>query len=161
MSLSALLFEVLYLSFKKENLKGVASALIVLTAIAAVITAITGLIAASTVPHPDEAHPLMDIHKEIELIGGTLSILAALSMIFTKNRLKWVRSLLVLVTAATISYGAWYGGRLVYTYGIGTALVKEGMVDSTGPGDMGNMKMDSSNHGEGKTIQRSDSGLKH
>lgn len=47
--------------------------------------------------------------------------------------------------ALTIPYGAWYGGRLVYTYGIGTALVKEGMVDSTG--SMENMKMpDSTSH---------------
>ncbi len=131
-----------------------------LTGIAVVITAITGLISASTVPHPDEAHPLMDIHKEIELVGGTLSILAGLSLIFTKDNLKWLRSLLVLATAVTISYGGWYGGRLVYTYGIGTALVKEGMVDSTGSGDMENMKMNTSSNGEGKTIQPSDSGLK-
>jgi uncharacterized membrane protein len=148
LSISALIFEVLYLVFKRESFKSVASGIIVLTAIAAIVTAATGLIAASAVPHPDIAHPLMDTHKEIELIGGTLSILAALSLIFTKNRLMWVRSLLVLATAATISCGGWYGGRLVYTYGIGTALVKEGMVDSTGSGNTENMKMDSSSHGE-------------
>ena len=148
LSLTALLFEVLYLVFRsrenssrRNSFKVVAAVLVVLTAIAAVVTATTGLIAGSTVPHPDIAHPLMDTHKTIEIAGTLLSILAALSILFTKDRLKWIRSLLVLATAATISYGASYGGRLVFTYGIGTALVKGGMVDSTGSGDMDNMNM--------------------
>lgn len=148
LSLTALLFEVLYLVFRSgknsargNNFKVVAAALLILTAIAAVVTATTGLIAGSTVPHPDIAHPLMDTHKSIEIAGTLLSILAALSILFTKNRLRWIRSALVLATAATISYGASYGGRLVFTYGVGTALVKGGMVDSTGSGDMDNMNM--------------------
>ena len=148
LSLTAFLFEVLYLVFRsrenssrRNSFKVVAAVLVVLTAIAAVVTATTGLIAGSTVPHPDIAHPLMDTHKAIEIAGTLLSILAALSILFTKDRLKWIRSLLVLATAATISYGASYGGRLVFTYGIGTALVKGGMVDSTGSGDMDNMNM--------------------
>ena len=148
LSMTALLFEVLYVVFRNgensargNNFKIVAAALVILTAIAAVVTATTGLIAGSTVPHPDIAHPLMDTHKAIEIAGTLLSILAALSILFTKDRLKWIRSLLVLATAVTISYGASYGGRLVFTYGIGTALVKGGMVDSTGSGDMDNMNM--------------------
>ncbi len=148
LSMAALLFEVLYLVFRsrqnssrRNSFKVVAAALVILTAIAAVVTATTGLIAGSTVPHPDIAHPLMDTHKAIEIAGTLLSILAALSIFFTRKRLKWIRSLLVLATAATISYGASYGGRLVFTYGIGTALVKGGMVDSTGSGDMDNMNM--------------------
>lgn len=148
LSLTALLFEVLYLMFRsrenssrRNSFKVVAAVLVVLTAIAAVVTATTGLIAGSTVPHPDIAHPLMDTHKAIEITGTLLSILAALSILFTKDRLKWIRSLLVLATAATISYGASYGGRLVFTYGVGTALVKSGMIDSTGSGDMDNMNM--------------------
>ncbi len=148
LSLTALLFEVLYLVFRsrenssrRNSFKVVAAALIVLTAIAAVVTATTGLIAGSTVPHPDISHPLMDTHKAIEITGTLLGILAALSIFFTRKRLKWIRSVLVLATAATISYGASYGGRLVFTYGVGTALVKGGMVDSTGSGDMDNMNM--------------------
>ena len=163
LSLTALLFEVLYLvsrskdnSSPRNSFKVVAAVLVVLTAITAVVTATTGLIAGSTVPHPDIAHPLMDTHKAIEIAGTLLSILAALSILFTKNRLRLVRGVLVFATAATISYGASYGGRLVFTYGIGTALVKGGMVDSTGSGDMDNMNMtppDSVVH-QGKTLEQ-------
>ncbi len=152
LSLTALLFEVLYLVSKKDHFKTIAAGLIVLTAVAAVVTAATGLVAANTVPHPDIAHPLMDTHKEIELAGVALSILASLSLVLARNKLSWVRGLLVLATAATISYGASYGGRLVFDYGVGTALVKTGMVDSTGSGNMNNMDMSRPNttthHGE-------------
>ena len=51
--MAALLFEVLYLALKKESFKTVASGLVVLTALAAIVTATTGLIAGSDHRHGD------------------------------------------------------------------------------------------------------------
>ncbi|MGC8595798.1 MAG: DUF2231 domain-containing protein [Candidatus Kryptoniota bacterium] len=139
LALIAALFELLSLLLKKETLFNMTSGLVVLTAIAAIATAITGLIAGGSVPHPDEAHPLMDTHKILELIGGSLSIVTTLWVIFLKKRARIVRTILILLTAVIISYGGFYGGRLVYEYGIGTQLVKSGMVDE--PGNHNNIEM--------------------
>lgn len=139
LALVAALFELLSLILKKETLYNMTSGLVVLTAIAAIATAITGLIAGGSVPHPDEAHPLMDTHKILELIGGSLSIVTSLWVVFMKRRARLVRTVLILLTAIVISYGGFYGGRLVYEYGVGTQLVKGGMVDE--PGDHHDMEM--------------------
>jgi len=139
LALVAVLFELLSLFVKKETLYNMTNGLVILTAIAAVATALTGLIAGGSVPHPDEAHPLMDTHKTLELIGGSLSIVTALWVVFLNKRVRVVRTVLILLTAIVISYGAFYGGRLVYEYGIGTQLVKSGMIDE--PGNHSNMKV--------------------
>ncbi|MGC8896963.1 MAG: DUF2231 domain-containing protein [Bacteroidota bacterium] len=129
LALVAALFEILSLILKRESYYNMASGLVILTAIAAIATTITGLVAESTVPHPDVAHPLMDTHKTIELVGGSLSIVSALWVIFLKKKARLLRTVLIVATAVAISYGGFYGGRLVYDYGIGTQLVKSGMID--------------------------------
>ncbi len=149
LALVAALFEILSLILKRESFYNMASGLVILTAIAAIATTITGLVAESTVPHPDVAHPLMDTHKTIELVGGSLSIVSALWVIFLKKKARLLRT--VLIVAVAISYGGFYGGRLVYDYGIGTQLVKSGMID----------KGDSHNHMEPESSKTDADGHEH
>ncbi|MGB9773049.1 MAG: DUF2231 domain-containing protein [Bacteroidota bacterium] len=151
LALVAALFEILSLILKRESYYNMASGLVILTAIAAIATTITGLVAESTVPHPDVAHPLMDTHKTIELVGGSLSIVSALWVIFLKKKARLLRTVLIVATAVAISYGGFYGGRLVYDYGIGTQLVKSGMID----------KGDSHNHMEPESSKTDADGHEH
>jgi uncharacterized membrane protein len=129
LALVAALFEILSLIYKRESFYNMASGLVILTAIAAIATTITGFLAESTVPHPDVAHSLMETHETIELIGGSLSVVSALWVIFLKKKARILRTALIAATGVAISYGAFYGGRLVYDYGVGTQLVKSGMID--------------------------------
>ncbi len=149
--LLGLLFEIGYIIFKKELYNSFAAVLLVLAAIAFVAAATTGWIAAHTVPHPDEAHELMETHETLQLTAGGITVFIALWIIFFKHKLRVLRLIVTIVAAGIMIVGAIYGGELVYNYGVGTALVNGGMVDN------GSMNMDNSqSSGEGK-IQQSDS----
>ncbi len=149
--LLGLLFEIGYIIFKKELYNSFAAVLLVLAAIAFVAAATTGWIAAHTVPHPDEAHELMETHETLQLTAGGITVFIALWIIFFKHRLRVLRLIVTIVAAGIMIVGAIYGGELVYNYGIGTALVNGGMIDN------GSMNMDNSKPKEENTIQQKDS----
>ncbi len=81
-------------------------------------------------------HPLF-AHFPVSLSLAAL-LLEVLYVVFrsVKNSAR-ANTFKIVAAAPTISYS----GRLVFTYGVGTALVKSGMIDSTGSGDMDNMNM--------------------
>lgn len=149
--LMGLLFEVGFLIFKKERYDSIATILLVLAAIAFVAAAATGWIAAHTVPHPDEAHELMETHEELQLTATGISVAIALWIVFFKNKFRVLRLIVTIIAAGIMTVGAIYGGELVYNYGIGTALVNGGMIDN------GSMNMDNSKPKEENTIQQKDS----
>ncbi len=96
----------------------------ILGTLAAAITAITGLIAAGSVPHSDNVHELILSHRNLELWACGL-----FTVIFFW-RLLWHTRLLVLyfgfaiVAVFLMTVGAYSGGRLVYEFGVGGSAVK-------------------------------------
>ena len=148
--LLGLLFEIGYIIFKKELYNSFAAVLLVLAATAFVAAATTGWIAANSVPHPDEAHELMETHEKLQLIATGMTVFIALWIILFKHRLRVLRLIVTIAAAGIMIVGAIYGGELVYNYGIGTVVVNGGMIDN------GSMNMDNSqSSGESKT-RRSD-----
>lgn len=123
LTLSALLFEVLYWLFKKDSFDKTSTNIIILAALAAIATLITGSLAGDSVPHPVSVSHLIDIHGDLEGTGGSIAIAAALWTLVMKNRVRIVRLVLIALAAGIISIGAGYGGKLVYDHGVGTALV--------------------------------------
>lgn len=123
LTLSALLFEVLYWLFKRDAFDTTSTNLIVIAALAAIAAMITGSLAGDSVPHPASVSHLIDIHGDLEGTGGSIAIAAALWTLVMKNRYRIVRLALFTLAAGIIGFGASYGGRMVYEHGIGTALV--------------------------------------
>jgi uncharacterized membrane protein len=130
LTLSALLFEVLYWLFKRDAFDTTSTNLIVIAALAAIAALITGSIAGDSVPHPASVSRLIDIHGDLEGTGGSIAIAAALWTLVMKNRYRIVRLVLVALAAGIIGFGASYGGRMVYEHGIGTALVTSKTVNA-------------------------------
>ena len=123
LTLSALLFEVLYWLFRRDAFDITSTNLIVIAALAAIAALITGSLAGDSVPHPATVSHLIDIHGDLEGTGGSLAIAAALWTLVMKNRYRIVRLSLFVLAAAIIGFGASYGGKMVYDHGIGTAFV--------------------------------------
>ncbi|NIM04898.1 MAG: DUF2231 domain-containing protein [Armatimonadetes bacterium] len=90
----------------------------------------TGLMAADSVPHPEAAHEIMETH---EVLGITVAILSSMARLIKLDNIKFLRIIFValfIITGGIMSYGAYLGGKLVFDYGVGTALVTSGMVES-------------------------------
>ncbi len=130
LTLSALLFEVLYWLFKRDAFDTTSTNLIVIAALAAIAALITGSLAGDSVPHPASVSHLIDLHGDLEGTGGSIAIAAALWTLVMKNRYRLVRLALFVLAAGIIGFGASYGGRMVYEHGIGTALVTSKTVNA-------------------------------
>ncbi len=81
-------------------------------------------------PHPASVSHLINIHGDLEGIGGSIAIAAALWTLVMKNRYRIVRLVLFALSAGIIGFGARYGGMMVYDHGIGTALVTSKTVNA-------------------------------
>lgn len=116
--------------FKKDSLENAGWWGLCLGILAIVLTATTGLLAASSVPHIEAAHELMENHEHLQLIAGAIFLILFIVRIVNKTRLpqRTIAFALYIVVAlagiGTMSFGAHLGGRLVYEFGVGTNIVK-------------------------------------
>ncbi len=130
--LSALLFEVLSLSLKKDQLRNTATALIYLSMLAALAAVVTGYIAADTIGHESPGHDMVHTHRDFMVwFTGITVVLALMQAILTyvkslnAEALWWSRlgrPVLLIVAAVILILGADRGGRLVFQYGIGVEM---------------------------------------
>lgn len=124
----ALLFELIAMVFKKPAFQAAGWWTFVLGVIAIGATAITGLIAESTVGHTDDAHELILQHRNLEIASGLLFILLFIWRISLKGELPGstvLRSIyggIFIVAVTVLLMGASIGGRLVYEFGVGTRM---------------------------------------
>ena len=117
---AALLFEVLWLIFRREPLFHAATAALVLGAVGALAAAASGLQAGVAVPHEvPGAHEAMERHEVFALISAGLGLMVAAVRLWLRQRQRVVSLLALLILAALISYTGYLGGELVYTYGVG------------------------------------------
>ncbi|MCQ9208487.1 MAG: hypothetical protein NG712_03825 [Omnitrophica bacterium] len=115
---SALGLEILSLIFKKENLHQAAWCNYILGALAAALAVLTALIEDETLKHT-----VFYIHRSLGYwtAAGSLSLLVGLWLVKRKTQAVFRRAfliVLVIVSCLTLATG-YYGGRLVYEYGIG------------------------------------------
>lgn len=126
---AALLFEVLWLLFRRESLYHAATASLALGAVTGIAALVTGLLAGSTVPHSEAAHEIMETHETTALISFGLAAILAVWRLWRLRLPGYggfnvVFLFLLLVLTGLIAYTAHLGGQLVYQYGVGGTAVK-------------------------------------
>ncbi|MEE9464865.1 MAG: DUF2231 domain-containing protein [Candidatus Neomarinimicrobiota bacterium] len=149
----ALIFEGLGRLGRQEFATGVASALIYSAAISAMVTLVTGFMAADSIGHDSPGHDLVHQHRDIMISYTVIIVALALANLFISKRageyfaiiwIKTLRPLILVAAVAVLSLGADKGAELVFRYGLGArqataiqsddtpALLPSGQADSTG-----------------------------
>ena len=127
-TLVALLFEGLALILRREQWRMMATVMIYLGALAALVTLATGYLAAESVGHDTPGHEFVHTHRDIMVAFTIIIVGLALANAFMARTGRvdrsplwgrWVRPVLVLVAAAVLVVGTDRGGELVFRYGIG------------------------------------------
>ena len=124
----ALLFEVMAMVRKKDELHRMARRLLYLGTIAAVAAVWTGLLAEGSVPEAGAAHEIMEIQERMMLITSSLAAGLCLLALFKRQMGGGLRKLFLLglvVLAGLIVIGTDRGAQLVYEYATGVDLSKE------------------------------------
>jgi uncharacterized membrane protein len=118
--LAALLFELMAVWRTSDELQRTASRLLYLGTLAAIITAMTGLAAANSVP-PGEAQRAVGIHEALMLTATSVAIgLCMFAFFMRKNftaKLRQVMLLGLVLLGVLLTIGADRGAQLVYGYG--------------------------------------------
>lgn len=120
--ITGLLFEIVRLVTRRETFAEVAGWNVILGGLAAVVTFATGLLAEDAVVIPGAAGGIFERH---EAFGYVTMILAVVLLVWRVVPGDWYRRfralyLIVLLAAVvSLSFGAYFGGRLVYDYGVG------------------------------------------
>ncbi len=127
----ALLFEVLARVRRWRGLETAAALLVVLAALAAVATVLSGSLAADAAVVPRAAAPVLDHHEELgETAMWVLLVLAAVRLLLARMQWYggWAAWLFLAALAVAVGMVAWnghLGGELVFDHGVGTAPVQE------------------------------------
>lgn len=116
------LTEIYGMLFKKKDARRLASGLLYLGAIGAVMTAAAGLFAAATVPHGARVHEIMEWHEKAGLTVAGLSVAMALWRRFggipAAAMSQTLSIFLMLILAVVLFLGADMGGMMVYKHGV-------------------------------------------
>jgi uncharacterized membrane protein len=119
--LAALLFELLALGAKGEEMHRTACWLLYLGTLAGVVTVLTGLLAEDAVPL-GPARAVMEFHEEMMLVTFFLAVALSLFALLSRRRLAgrlrrvFLAGLIALGVLLTI--GAGRGAEMVYQYGV-------------------------------------------
>jgi uncharacterized membrane protein len=118
--LVALFFELLAIWHSSDELQRTASRLLYLGTLAAIVTAMTGLAAESSVP-PGEAQRAVGIHEALMLTATSAAIgLCMFAFFMRKNFTAKLRKIMLLglvLLGVLLTIGADRGAQLVYGYG--------------------------------------------
>jgi uncharacterized membrane protein len=95
-----------------------------------VAAVVSGLMAAESIWHTDEAHELIELH---ETIGFAVLGAALVSLIFrpaikkkkSKRSFLWIAVIISLAAAALVGYEGYLGGEIVYRHGAGVLKAQE------------------------------------
>ncbi len=112
---------------------------LILGSLASVAAVITGLIAASTIPHNQEIHEAMTIHRNFMIVVALLSLSLGGYLYLKKEVFAMHKNLIFLGCLALmlglLTVGADFGGKMVFKYGAGTELFKKVNQESEGGHD--------------------------
>ncbi len=124
------LVEFLGVVFKCETCLKAGSWFLYFGTLAAIAAVAAGYYAASTVPHPESVHDIMEDHEHIMVAVLIMSLVLSFWRLFARRTLSSAKTHLVYLFVAfvmfvTMSFGADYGGLMVYKYGVGGTAVKQ------------------------------------
>lgn len=118
----ALLFQVLALARKRDDLGRVALWLLWLGTLGALAAAGTGLLAVEKVQAPEAAEAVIELHEDVgKLVAGLALLLSVLSLAGQRWKMPGLPVVLLvglLVVSGLLAVGADRGGLLVYKYGV-------------------------------------------
>jgi uncharacterized membrane protein len=112
---------------KNHGLHKVADWFLYLGAVFAGITVATGLIAASSIPHGDNVHEIMETHEHLGITIFSLASGLSIWRFFAKSGLHGAANAVFLFLAGLLSifilFAADLGGLMVYKYGVAVEAV--------------------------------------
>jgi uncharacterized membrane protein len=121
------LFEILGVLTGRQSFRLAAWMNLLFAGAAAIVTVLTGLLAANNVAHNDAAHEIMERHETIGFIVLGIILLLVVWRLFLKGKLPgkllWLYIVVALVGVGTMFFGAYLGGEMVYTYGVAVKAV--------------------------------------
>jgi len=127
--LAAFALELLGLIFGKDSLHTAARWNLYLGTLGAIAALLTGLNAGESVPHSDAVHEIMERHETLGKITVLLALLVSIWRLarpkLSTGLAKGVSVVALAIIAAVISYGAYFGGEMVYRHGVGGTAVPQ------------------------------------
>ncbi len=123
------LFDILGWIFSNENFKTASFLNLAFALPAAIASVLTGRYAESLVPHNEVIHEVMEKHETIGYI--VIAVIAVIFIWRLATYKKYIRNSPALITIVGIigfglmSVGAYYGGELVFTHGVGVKPMME------------------------------------
>ena len=121
------LFEILGVLTSRQSFRLAAWLNLLFAGAAAVVTVLTGLLAANNVGHNDAAHKIMEQHETIGFIVLGIILLLVVWRVLLKGKLPgkllWLYIVVALVGVGTMFFGAWLGGEMVYIHGVAVKAV--------------------------------------
>lgn len=119
----SVVFEVFGWILKKDALKNAGWWNLLFASLAAITSVITGLYAVATTPHNETIHEMIKIHRMLGYIvlAGIILLFLWRTFVLKKWMNKsWQAYLVVgVLILAVMVVGAYYGGEMVYTHGMG------------------------------------------
>lgn len=120
---TAVIFDVVGYLTKRESLISAAWWNLLVAVVIGIFTVVTGLNAAVTLPHTEKIHEIMGIHEKLGIAALAIMLLLLLWRAINHgkhpSRRRELFFLLSLIGLATIIAGGYYGGEMVYHYGMG------------------------------------------
>jgi len=121
--LSALLFDLLGLAFRRPGLHRVALWNLSLGTLGAGAAVLTGLQAEEMAKHSFEIWKILELHERLGIATLILGVIVVGGRWWMRNHLSTPARLLMtlgtLTMSCTVGFGAYLGGRLVYEFGVG------------------------------------------
>ncbi|WP_315787953.1 DUF2231 domain-containing protein [Fischerella sp. JS2] len=120
-----LLFDVLGYLLKKQSLTSAGWWCFSVGVLSAIVTVFTGMQAEHTVKVSGEAHEILESHEHFQITSTVVFVVLWIWRCITREgipKLAIIYFVITVIAVGAISYGAHYGGELVYEYGVGTAV---------------------------------------
>lgn len=120
-----LLFDIGGYFLKKESLAHAGWWCMLVGVLSAVVTVFTGLQAEDTVKLAGETHEILETHEHFQIITTIVFVGLLIWRAFKRGALPRPPIAYLVITALAVSsilYGSHFGGKLVYEYGVGTAV---------------------------------------
>jgi uncharacterized membrane protein len=139
LALVALLFEAVARHPRGRALEPAAAVLIVLAALGAVVTVVTGNLAHDDAVVPPAARELIGRHEDLGVVAmWALVVLAIARLVLARigrhrGAAAWLYLVLLAGAAGAVGYNGHLGGQVVFRHGVGTDPVQRSTVPTAAP----------------------------
>jgi len=125
--MAAVFFELFGKMLSKESLRIAGRWNLLVALLCAILSVSTGLYAESTAPHSGQVHEMLEKHEALGITVLVIVVVMNIYNLFLKKRLKPIFDTVYIVIGiaglVVISFGAYYGGEMVYRYGVGVKAI--------------------------------------